>query len=84
MFAVELSRRAKKEFDAIYDKRIEEVLKYLEFDPVPAKRYDAKKLEGLKDTFRIRIGKIRIVYTIIWKDKIILVSRVEKRGTAYD
>ncbi len=49
-----------------------------------AKTFDVKKLEGLKDTFRIRLGKIRIVYTIIWKDKVILVSRIEKRGTAYD
>ena len=82
MFIVELSRRAKKEFDEISDKRIAEALKILELDPVPAKLYDIRKLEGLKNTFRIRIGKIRIVYTIVWKDKVILVSRIEKRGMA--
>ena len=84
MFAVELSRRAKKELDSINDTRVEDVLKYLVLDPVPAKNYDVRKLEGQKDTFRIRIGKIRIMYTIIWKDKVILVSRIEKRGTVYD
>jgi len=84
MFVVELSRRAKKGFDADYDERILEALRTLKSDPIPAKHYDVKKLDGLKDTFRIRIGKIRIVYTIMWKYKTILVSRIEKRGTAYD
>lgn len=84
MFFVELSRRAEKELDEINGERIKEVLRHLEFDPVPAKFYDVRKLEGIKDSFRIRVGKIRILYTIIWKDKIILVSRIEKRGTAYD
>ncbi|MBI2971617.1 MAG: type II toxin-antitoxin system RelE/ParE family toxin [Candidatus Aenigmarchaeota archaeon] len=64
--------------------KIREILEYLKLDPVPAKVYDLKKLEGSKDSFRIRIGKMRILYTIIWKDKVILVSRIEKRGTVYD
>ncbi|MBI4170332.1 MAG: type II toxin-antitoxin system RelE/ParE family toxin [Candidatus Aenigmarchaeota archaeon] len=41
-------------------------------------------LEGLEDTFRIRLGKIRIVYTILWGEKAIIVSRIEKRGTVFD
>ncbi len=84
MFVVELSRRARKELDFIDDERIKEVLEHLKLDPVPAKFYDVRKLEGVKDSFRIRIGKIRILYTILWKDKVILVSRIKKRGTAYD
>ncbi|MCX6815636.1 MAG: type II toxin-antitoxin system RelE/ParE family toxin [Candidatus Aenigmarchaeota archaeon] len=84
MFMVELSRRAKKELDLLNDKRIGEILESLKLDPVPVKFYDVKKLEGIKDSFRIRVGKIRILYTIVWQNKIILVSRIEKRGTAYD
>ena len=84
MFIVELSRRASKELDSLEDERLREILEHLKLDPVPAKFYDVRKLEGSKNSFRIRIGKIRILYTIIWKDKVILVSRIEKRGTVYD
>ncbi len=88
MFIIELSRKAQKQFDSIKDEKITKTirvtLKCLEFDPVPAKNYDVKKLEGLEDTFRIRLGKIRIVYTILWKEKAIIVSRIEKRGTVFD
>jgi len=84
MFSVELSRRARKELDFLDDAKIREVLEYLKLDPVPAKIYDVRKMEGSNNSFRIRVGKIRILYTIIWHDKAILVSRIEKRGTAYD
>jgi len=60
MFRVEFSSRAKKEFDKLKEKRIEDVLEILKIDPIPARLYDVKKLIGLKDTFRIRIGKIRL------------------------
>lgn len=84
MFQIHFSSRSKKEFDYLDDKKISDVLSVLIFDPLPAKLYDVKKMKGLQDTFRIRIGQIRIVYTIMWKDKIILVSRVSTRETAYD
>lgn len=83
MFYVELSRRARKEFNSLNDEKIRKVLEHLKLDPVPAKFYDIRKLEGSRDSFRIRIGKVRILYTIIWNDKVILVSRIEKRGTVY-
>lgn len=37
MFSVELSRRARKGLDEISDKRIDDAIKVLELDPVPAK-----------------------------------------------
>lgn len=85
MFRIEFSSRAKKEFDYnSSDKRVVEAIKLLSINPVPARHYDVKKLKGLEDTFRIRIGKIRIVYTIIWGDKVILVSRIGERESVYD
>jgi mRNA-degrading endonuclease RelE of RelBE toxin-antitoxin system len=61
MFGISFSTRAKKEFDEMEGKqkeRIAEILRTLSFDPVPVKMLDVKKLAGLSDTFRIRIGKI--------------------------
>lgn len=84
MFRIEFSSKAKKEFDHLQDEKITETLKILTLDPVPAERYDVKKLHGMKDTFRIRIGDMRIVYTIIWKDRVILISRIGSRESVYD
>ena len=84
MFRVEFSSRAKREFDRLNEKKVEDALKVLMIDPLPARCYDVKKLKGLSDTFRIRIGKIRIVYTIIWKDRIVLISRISSRENIYD
>src|SRR3989344_8684814 len=67
MFSVELSRRAKKEYDHLDDEKIKEALDCLKLDSVPAKFYDVRKLEGTKDSFRIRLGKIRILYIVIEK-----------------
>ena len=84
MFAIHFSSRAKKEFADLNDKNLENLLKLMQVDPLPAKHYDVKKLKGLDNTFRIRIGKIRVVYTIIWNDKVVLISRIATRESAYD
>jgi len=36
-----------------------EAFKILSLDPVPIRYFDVKKLEGLENAFRIRIGKIK-------------------------
>jgi len=87
MFKVMFSSRSKKEFDNIEEKyrnKIAQIFKILSFDPIPAKLFDIKKLEGVDDTFRIRLGRMRIVYTIIWQNKDILVSKLGMRENVYD
>lgn len=84
MFRIEFSSKAKKSFDHLHDEKITEALKVLTLDPVPAERYDVKKLVGMKDAFRIRIGDTRIVYVVIWKDKVVLVSRIGSRESVYN
>ena len=42
-----------------------------------------RKLRGYKDTFRIRVGKIRIVYSIDWGSKRIIVHFIGLREKAY-
>lgn len=50
---------------------------------VPAKQFDVKKLEGLDNTFRIRIGKLRIVYAVDWKNKDIVIAKIGMRENIY-
>ncbi len=86
MFDIYFSNKSSKQYDSFedkYKKQIEDCLKTLILDPIPVKKYDLKKLSGAEDSFRIRIGKIRIVYVIYWKIKEILVAKIEFRETVY-
>ena len=64
-------------------KKIEELLLLLKDEPVPVKSADVAKLKGFDNIYRIRIGKIRIVYEVKWKEKIILIHRISYRKDAY-
>jgi mRNA interferase RelE/StbE len=61
--------------------RIFNKLEMLKENPVPS---DAKRIEGSKKLiFRIRIGKYRILYELNHEDKVILVSKIDKREKVY-
>lgn len=81
-----IKRKAAKTLERLpkeYRLRVLEVLDELKTNPVPYKNYDIKKLKGFEDTFRVRIGDIRIVYTIDWSSRIITVHFIGPRGRAY-
>ncbi|MCD6513096.1 MAG: type II toxin-antitoxin system RelE/ParE family toxin [Thermoplasmata archaeon] len=40
-------------------------------------------MKGFDNIYRIRTGRIRIVYEIKWKEKIILIHRISYRKDAY-
>jgi len=87
MFELFFSNKAKKEIkrlDKYYLKRITELFGVLLSDPTPSEFYDLKKLSGSDNEYRIRIGKIRIVYEVDWITKRIKVWEVTPRETAYE
>ena len=45
--------------------------------------YDVIKLGGKYDTYRIRLGGIRISYVVIWDSNEVHFSEIEWRGGAY-
>jgi mRNA interferase RelE/StbE len=63
--------------------RLKEAILVLKEDPVPIKSLDITKLKGEKNKYRIRKGEFRIVYEVIWEQKIILIHRVDFRGNVY-
>ncbi len=77
------ARKASKKLPEHYKRRIAEFLLILQENPVPAERYDMEKLGGHKDTFRARIGDIRIIYGIRWDEKEIRILSIKPRETAY-
>lgn len=64
-------------------KHLKEAMLVLKEDPVPIKSLDITKLKGEKNKYRIRKGKFRIVYEVIWEQKVILIHRVDFRGDVY-
>lgn len=66
-----------------YARRILLALEALRQNPAPAPEYDVKKLAGLRDTYRIRLGEIRIEYKVDWEFEKISVLAIEFRGRAY-
>lgn len=66
-----------------YVRRVLLAIEALTQNPVPVPGYDVRKLEGMKDTYRIRLGHIRVEYEIDWESRAIGVLAVEFRERAY-
>jgi len=63
-FEIVLSKDSLKKLEGLpksYVKKIDRLFSILEKNPKPWKKFDLEKIEGLKDTYRIRIGKIRVI-----------------------
>jgi len=86
LFQVILSQKARKSIKRLpehYKRRIIELLLIFRENPVPAEYYDIKKLKGYFDTYRARIGDIRVIYEILWNDKKVNILLIEPRERAY-
>ncbi|MCW4048744.1 MAG: type II toxin-antitoxin system RelE/ParE family toxin [Candidatus Bathyarchaeota archaeon] len=77
------ARKALKKLPERYRRRIIELLLIFRENPVPAEYYDIKKLKGHTDTYRARIGDIRVIYEIIWDSKKVHVLLIKRREKAY-
>lgn len=86
MYIVELSQRAQdflNKLETDLKERIEKRLKNLENNPVPS---DAKFIGRIdkEKLFRYRIGDYRALYILNEKDKIILITKIDKRPRVYN
>ena len=69
-----------KTYSAIF-----EILRKLENEPLPYKECHVKKIGGTKNAYRIRKGKIRILYTIEKDIELIFIVKIERRSeTTYN
>ena len=78
-----LSRRAKQALnDSIPDvrNRLESKISELLVTPYPS---GCKKLKGAPNSYRLRVGDYRILYTILKEDEI-LVFKIAPRESAYE
>lgn len=87
MFRIEAKKRVLKILKVLDKKsrsRIMEVFLALSNDPLPFKKLDVIKLKGYENTYRIRIGDLRIVYEVNWSEKKILIHFIGPREKAYE
>jgi mRNA-degrading endonuclease RelE of RelBE toxin-antitoxin system len=86
-FYVKIDKKAEKYLDKLKSKirnRIVAALFELEYNPVPANKFNTVKVSSSKHTYRIRIGDQRIIYDVHWKDKSVEILVIEKRkGRTY-
>ncbi len=58
-------------------------LEFLKEDPFGHAQLDIKKMMGYENVFRLRIGKIRIIYQVLNDELLILVISAGARGDIY-
>jgi mRNA interferase RelE/StbE len=85
MFRIELSRKAAKFYqkaDNVTLKRLNLAFSKLSEDPF--RHYNIKKLSGeLEGSFRLRLGGLRIIYSVDDKRKIVYIEVIGFRGDVY-
>jgi len=87
MFAVNIKRKALRNLEKLSKKqkqRIATIIMVLKRDPIPFRKADVCKLRGYENTYRIRIGDLRIVYQVSWSERTILVHHIGPREAAYE
>ncbi|MBI3560031.1 type II toxin-antitoxin system RelE/ParE family toxin [Candidatus Gottesmanbacteria bacterium] len=77
-----ITKRAQKELDGIPDPMAKNITLHiltLSTNPHPP---NSKKLQG-QDSYRLRVGSFRVIYTVDTKAKELTVLRVADRKTIY-
>ena len=69
-----------KNIEDSYAKKIQKRIDLLETDP---RHHGSLKLKGKEDTYRTRVGKYRIVYTICDEKILVVVIDVDHRKDIY-
>ncbi|WP_167617793.1 type II toxin-antitoxin system RelE family toxin [Maribellus sediminis] len=83
MYSLKIHKKAIKFLqsrEATERRRIKQKLELLKENPHSNTQLDIKKLKGEEELFRLRIGKIRIIYKIIEGELIILIITAGVRG----
>lgn len=75
--------KAIKDLPKAHKVRLSEFIDALKDNPVPFKKFDIKKLKGQRDRFRVRLGDFRLTYEVDKKERLVMLLKLERRGSAY-
>ncbi len=82
-YIIEVTKATKRDLNKIPEdflKRIDKKILSLANDPYP---HDAKKIKGMDDLYRVRVGDYRILYLIENEKLVILIVRIRHRKDVY-
>jgi mRNA-degrading endonuclease RelE of RelBE toxin-antitoxin system len=86
-YKVVLHRRVGKFINNLKDENLKNTitnnLAKLENYPITLREMDIEKIKGLERTFRIRIGKHRIIFHVDKTEKTVYITHAETRKKAY-
>jgi len=87
-YEVLIDERVEKDLEKVPKYVVEKFLKQLdefEKNPIrPRSGFDVKPMEGYPDnTYRLRIGKYRVLYAVDNDNKKVRITTVQHRGDAY-
>jgi mRNA interferase RelE/StbE len=87
-YEVLIDERVEKDLEKVPKHVVEEFLKQLdEFEKNPIRSrsgFDIKPMEGYPgNTYRLRIGKYRVLYSVDKETKKVRITTVQHRGDAY-
>jgi len=86
MFEIVIHKKFAKKLEKMERTQLERIailMEVLKGEPIPWKKFDIKKIEGMKNTYRVRIGKYRLVYFIDENARTIHILKIETRQRAY-
>jgi mRNA-degrading endonuclease RelE of RelBE toxin-antitoxin system len=69
--------------DQTLKKTFKDQISKLEDYPTSLREMDTEKIQGAKNTFRLRIGKYRIIFYVEKTEKTIYVTNIKLRKKAY-
>ncbi|ASJ03139.1 hypothetical protein A3L09_07675 [Thermococcus profundus] len=77
--------KALRSLPTSYRRKFLELRDALRYEAVPRDRFDIAKLKGTGDLdiYRARLGEYRVVYSVNWNKRLILIHRLKKREDAY-
>ena len=82
-YSIQLKPSARKELEALPDRILARIVQKLELLSITPRPAGCKKLKGISDTYRVRVGDYRILYRIEDSLLIIEVIRIANRKDAY-
>jgi len=86
LFSLRIKRKQLRVIERLLTRQktaVKDLLEIMKTDPVPARRFDVVKLKGYDNIYRIRVGRLRIVYSVDWGGRGIDIQFVGYRGKAY-
>jgi mRNA interferase RelE/StbE len=83
-YSVTFARSARKELESLPARTVERIFTKIEALAANPRPAGCKKLKGVPDLWRIRVGDYRVVYSILDKTVSIDIVAVRHRREAYD